>query len=72
MLYVVLIVIGIALGIIFTTLMKRKKSVGFLRIDRSDPDGPYLFLELKRDPRDLYGMNLVTLEVKLENFSSQK
>lgn len=72
MLYVVSIVIGIAIGVIFTTLMKRKKSVGFLRIDRSNPDGPYLFLELKRDPHDLYNMNFVTLEVKLENFISQK
>lgn len=73
MLYIVFLLVGIGIGIIFTTLMKRTKSVGVLRIDNSDPsEDPYLFLELTRDPHELYNAKFVNLEVKVKNFISQK
>lgn len=45
---VVYVVIGIMIGFAVSSIIRRKHPVGFLRIDKSDPDGPYLFLELKR------------------------
>ena len=42
--------------------------IGFLRIDRSDPDGPYLFLELKKSVNEIMTQKTVLLEVKRENF----
>lgn len=73
MLYIVLVLVGVGIGVVFTTLMNRKKPIGVLRIDQSDPDdNPYLFLELSRDPHEIYNMDFVTLEVKVKNFVSQK
>ena len=46
--------------------------IGDLRVDQSDPyDGPYLFLELRTTP-DFKKLDKVTLNVKLENYISQK
>lgn len=45
---VVYVVIGIMIGFAVSSIIRRKHPVGFLRIDKSDPDGPYLFLELKK------------------------
>lgn len=33
-------------GLIATVILRREKAVGSLRVETSDPDGPYLFLEL--------------------------
>lgn len=65
--------IGILVGIVCTTVLTRSKSVGYLRIDTSDPDdGPYLFLELSKDIGEIYRKKYVTFKVKLENFIPQK
>lgn len=45
---VIYILIGILIGFVGASIIHRKRPIGFLRIDRSDPDGPYLFLELKK------------------------
>lgn len=45
---VVYVVVGIIIGFVVSSIIRRKHPVGFLRIDKSDPDGPYLFLELKK------------------------
>lgn len=38
---------GVIVGIFLTILILRKKPIGTLRVDYSDPDsGPYLFLEI--------------------------
>lgn len=69
------IVIGIAggiLGCILTSRMYSKKPIGVLRIDSSDPDGPYLFLELETDPNVLKKEKYVTLKVNTKSYISQK
>ena len=61
--------IGILVGIVCTTVATRTKSVGSLRVDRSDPDdGPYLFLELSKDIGEIYRKKYVTVKVSLKNF----
>lgn len=59
--------IGIAIGILITLLFI-PRSVGTLRVDNSDPDGPYLFLELKRSVNYVATMKTVKLKVKCEDF----
>ena len=49
-----------------------QKPVGTLRIDTSDPDGPYLFLELHTSINEVMQHKTVTLDVNLESYISQK
>ena len=65
------IAIGILIGITLTLLILRIKAVGNLRIDTSDSDGPYLFLELSKDVGPISAHKYVILKVKNENFISQ-
>lgn len=50
---VVYVVVGIMIGFVVSSIIRRKHPVGFLRIDKSDPDGPYLFLELKKSVNEI-------------------
>ena len=65
---VIYILIGILIGFVVTSIIHRKHPIGFLRIDRYDPDGPYLFLELKKSVNEIMTQKTVLLEVKRENF----
>lgn len=68
----VVFVVGVFIGIVFEK-SRRDESIGDLRIDESDPeDGPYLFLELNTRPDNIKTRKRVTLNVKVENFISQK
>ena len=73
-----LLIIGFVVGIIFGLVLYKildssKKTVGVLRVDRSDPyDGPYLFLELKSDPSLIEKRSSVYLKVDASNYISQK
>lgn len=58
--------IGMALGMIYKELTK-DKPIGNLRIDQSDPDGPYMFLELQ-EAGAIYTKQEVTFRVKLEDY----
>lgn len=49
-----------------------KKPVGILRVDSSDPDGPYLFLELKTDPSVITKEEQILLKVDTKSYISQK
>ena len=40
-------------------------------MDKSDPDGPYLFLELNCDPRVIEKLPSVTLDVSVSNYISR-
>lgn len=51
---------------------RQEKSVGTLRIDTSDPDGPYLFLELHTPISEVMRHKQVTMNVSTENYISQK
>lgn len=65
--------VGVITGCVITTMVLRSRAIGYMRVDRSDPDdGPYLFLELKRDVSDICSKKYVTCEVKVENFISHK
>ena len=63
-------VIGVLFGFIFAVLLQKRKKIGALRMDRSDPnEAPYLFLEL--DPDGMEKINrfkTVVLRVRLENY----
>lgn len=65
-------ILGLLAGIIFSMLLLHSKSVGNLRIDDSDPDGPYMFLELSKHPNEIRRKKYVTFRVKAENFISHK
>lgn len=59
--------IGLGIGTLIVWLFI-PRSVGTLRVDNSDPDGPYLFLELKRSVHYVATMKTVKLKVKCEDF----
>lgn len=65
---VIYVVVGILIGFAVSSIIRRKHPVGFLRIDKSDPDGPYLFLELKKSVNEIVTQRTVLLEVKREDF----
>lgn len=69
---VIYVVIGILIGFIGASVIRRKHPVGFLRIDKSDPDGPYLFLELKKSINEIVTQKTVLLKVKREDFIPHK
>lgn len=69
------IVICIAVGILGYILAMRiyfKKPIGTLRVDSSDPDGPYLFLELETDPNIIKKEKYITLKVDIKSYISHK
>lgn len=69
---VIYVIIGILIGFVVSSIIRRKQPVGFLRIDKSDPDGPYLFLELKKNINEIITQKTVLLEVKREDFIPHK
>ena len=69
---VIYVVVGILIGYVISSIIRRKHPVGFLRIDKSDPDGPYLFLELKKSVNEIVTQRTVLLEVKREDFIPHK
>lgn len=69
----VFFLIGAAIGCMVMKFATRKRPIGRLRIDRSDPDDqPYMFLELYKNVGDISKQKNVTLEVSNENYISQK
>lgn len=69
---VIILAIGIAVGSIITRIIIRPLDIGTLRIDTSDPDGPFMFLELSKDVDTVASKKYVILKVNLENYISQK
>ena len=56
---VIYVIIGILIGFVGASIIRRKRPVGFLRIDKSDPDGPYLFLELKKSVNEIIAQRTI-------------
>jgi hypothetical protein len=55
---------GLIAGGIIMKLWLSNTTIGTLRMDTSDPeDGPYLFLELSEDIRELYRKEYVRFKV---------
>ena len=69
---VIILVIGIMVGSIITRIIIRPLDIGTLRIDTSDPDGPFMFLEMSKDVDTVESKKYVVLKVNLENYISQK
>jgi hypothetical protein len=70
---VVLLLIGICIGIALTKLFGRKRPIGTLRIDRSDPsDEPYLFADLDVPIHNFCNEKTVLMKVSNENYVSHK
>lgn len=69
---VIVFVIGMAVGCIFSSMVRRSKSVGKLRIDTSDPDGPFMFLELSKGVGDISAKKQVLLQVDLKSYISHE
>ena len=68
----VIFAIGVIVGCLISAIIRRVKSVGALRIDSSDPDGPYMFLELDKGIDTISAKKYVLLRVKLKNYIPHK
>lgn len=73
----VALLIGVAIGILVgmsyaKKQMLKKYTIGDLRVDRSDEDGPFCFMELYPDCGDFITRDAVMLIVKKEDFISRK
>lgn len=71
MLYL-LLVVTLGLGIVIGHVLNRRKPVGNLVIDNSDPDGPYMFLELTGDLNTSLSDKEVLFTVVHKDYISQK
>ena len=70
--YILILLLGVLLGISVTYVKMHRSVSGVLRIDRSDQDGPYMFLELNRDLHMIESKKYVMLKVNSESYISQK
>lgn len=69
---VLIAVIALIVGFVIGCLLSKKKPIGVLQVDRSQPnEPPYLFLELYNQV-DFYKYKTVTLTVLNENLASRK
>ena len=70
---VIAFILGLLGGwIIAAIILRHKKSIGSLRVETSDPDGPYLFLELNDgNISELLRKRHVILNVKAGDRASQ-
>lgn len=69
------LIVGLLIGSIVSTIVfGKKKAVGALRVDRSDPDDdPYLFLEVYPGGREsILKDDYIVLKVTRENYISHK
>lgn len=64
-------IIGILAGMVIGWITQPKK-VGNLRMDHSDPESPYLFLELEENMDALLKQKEVILRIRVEDYISQK
>ena len=56
----------------YSLAKNQHKPIGTLRIDSSDPDGPYMFLELETDPGVIKKEKYVVLKVDTKSYNSLK
>lgn len=65
--------IGFILGGLYSKdKLLHDKTIGSLRVDRSDEDGPLVFMEVNPGFRDFAEMDVVILKVKHEDFIPRK
>lgn len=65
--------VGFLVGCVVGVVARRRKPIGSLRVDASDPDdGPYLFLELTKPVSDVSKRKRVTLTVDTDDYLPRK
>lgn len=70
---ILILLLGIAIGVVSTVVISRKKAVDELLVDTSDPeDGPYMFLNLKHTPVEIMQKKHVTLKITITNLLSHE
>lgn len=67
---IVIFVVGFLVGCGITVAIFRWKCVGALRVDTSDPDGPFIFLEASKGIDFIASKKSVVLKVNLKNYIS--
>lgn len=67
-----MLLLGFVAGWIVHNIVAKTPASGTLKIDSSDPDGPYLFLELEEDFDSVRRKNNITLRVDISSYLSQK
>ena len=72
MLYAFIFLGGFVLGILIEKILIKSSRIGTLRIDNSDGDGPYLFLELSKSISSFNKRKRVFMTVKEENYISHE
>ena len=68
------LMVGLFLGLIFSKGLRKKETqeiLGTLVVDRSDPDGPFLFLELYSSIEQVEASEAVLLKVEKKSYLSQ-
>lgn len=66
---IIIAIVSVIVGVVIGRLTHRERSLGDLRVDRSDPScEPYLFLELDTDVYTIMRKKNATFRVKVENF----
>lgn len=68
----IIFILGVLVGAIFTGIVFRLFLVGTLRVDHSDPDGPFLFLKLSLQPASIVPKKYVVMRVKAKDFIPHK
>ena len=69
---VIIFAIDIVIASIITKIITKPLDIGTLRIDTSDPDGPFMFLELSKDVDVVASKKYIILKVNLKSYISQK
>lgn len=65
--------VGFILGGLYSKdKLLHDKTIGSLRVDRSDEDGPLVFMEVDPGFRDFAEMDVIILKVKHEDFIPRK
>lgn len=70
--YILMLLIGVIVGAVLTCAVFRSFLVGSLRVDHSDPDDTFLFLELSKGAHQVISKKYVMMKVKIENFIPHK
>lgn len=67
---VVIFIIGFLIGCGIAVIILRPKCIGTLRVDTSDPDGPFIFLEASRSIDFIASKKSVMLKVNFKSYIS--
>lgn len=70
--FIVALILGILIGYGYGRYMINTSVSGRIMADVSDPDGPYLFLEVTDDINTVLKRDYVTLKIDISDCTSQK